>query len=65
MRQNHLNLVTLKLVSRVNCHLMSCSYMLRRTPDAYLVEIGEHFGCSDVAVGKALKKLSITRKKRH
>jgi len=34
-------------------------------PDAYLAEIGEHFGCSDVAVGKALKKLSITRKKRH
>ena len=34
-------------------------------PDAFLKEIGEHFGCSDVAVGKALKKLNITRKKRH
>jgi transposase len=32
-------------------------------PDAFLTEIGEHFDCSDVAVGKALKKLGITRKK--
>ena len=32
-------------------------------PDAFLREIGEHFGCSDVAVGKALKKLGVTRKK--
>ena len=33
-------------------------------PDAYLKEIGEAFGCSDVAVGKAFKRLGITRKKR-
>jgi transposase len=33
-------------------------------PDAFLVEIGAHFGCSAEAVRKALKKLNITRKKR-
>jgi transposase len=33
-------------------------------PDAYTYEIGEVFGCSDVAVLKALKRLGITRKKR-
>jgi len=38
---------------------------VEENPDAFLAEIGEHFGCSDVAVGKALKKLNITRKKRH
>ena len=34
-------------------------------PDAFLSEIGEHFGCSAQAVHKALKKLKITHKKRH
>jgi len=34
-------------------------------PDAFLSEIGEHFRCSAQAVAKALKKLMITRKKRH
>jgi transposase len=34
-------------------------------PDAFLSEIGDHFGCSEPAVSKALKKLKITRKKRH
>ena len=33
-------------------------------PDAFLAEIGEHFGCSAEAVRKALKKLKITRKKK-
>jgi len=33
-------------------------------PDAYLKEIGEVFGCSDVAVLYAFKRLGITRKKR-
>ncbi len=33
-------------------------------PDAFLTEIGAHFGCSDTAVSKALKKLNITHKKR-
>jgi transposase len=32
-------------------------------PDAYLKEIADEFGCSDVAVLKALKRLKITRKK--
>lgn len=32
-------------------------------PDAYLKEIGEAFGCSDVAILKALKRLRISRKK--
>jgi hypothetical protein len=32
-------------------------------PDAFLVEIGEHFKCSVEAVRKALLKLNITRKK--
>lgn len=32
--------------------------------DAYLSEIAQVFHCSDTAVGKALKKLGITRKKR-
>jgi transposase len=33
-------------------------------PDAFLDEIGSHFGCSGEAVRKALKKLKITLKKR-
>jgi transposase len=33
-------------------------------PDAFLSEIGEHFGCSAEAVRKALLKLKITLKKR-
>ena len=33
-------------------------------PDAYLKEIGDAFGCSDMAVHKAFKRLGITRKKR-
>lgn len=32
-------------------------------PDAYLSEIGDEFGCSSVAVFKALRRLNITRKK--
>jgi predicted transcriptional regulator len=35
-----------------------------QNPDAFLTEIGNHFGCSDTAVMKALKKLNITLKKR-
>jgi transposase len=34
-------------------------------PDAFLAEIGGHFNCSAQAVAKALRKLKITRKKRH
>jgi transposase len=37
---------------------------VNENPDAYLKEIGEAFGCSDMAVHKALKRLGITRKKR-
>lgn len=33
-------------------------------PDALLLEIGRHFGASDSAVSRRLKKLKITRKKR-
>ena len=33
-------------------------------PDAFLLEIGSHFGCSAEAVRKALVKLGITLKKR-
>jgi transposase len=33
-------------------------------PDAYLKEIGEVFGCSDVAVFYAFRRFGITRKKR-
>ena len=33
-------------------------------PDAYFHEMGQAFGCSGVAVFKALKRLGITRKKR-
>jgi transposase len=32
-------------------------------PDAYLQEIADEFSCSDTAVGKALKRHGITRKK--
>lgn len=32
-------------------------------PDAYLSEIGGHFGCTGEAVRQALKKQKITRKK--
>ena len=34
-------------------------------PDAYLKEIAEEFHCSDTAVHLALRRLKITRKKRH
>jgi transposase len=37
---------------------------VEQNPDAFLSEIGEHFGCSAEAVRKALKKLGLTRKKR-
>jgi transposase-like protein len=33
-------------------------------PDAYLQEIGEHFGCTGEAVRRALKAMNITRQKR-
>ena len=42
-----------KLIAYVNEH-----------PDAYSQEIGDAFGCSDVAVLKAFKRFGITRKKR-
>ncbi len=38
-------------------------YILKH-PDSYQREIAEKFGCATSAVGKALKKLGITRKKR-
>jgi transposase len=38
---------------------------VEENPDAFLKEIGEHFGCSHAAVHKALKKLNITLKKRY
>jgi transposase len=37
--------------------------ILERQPDAYLKEIAKEFGCSDVAVLKALRRLKISRKK--
>jgi transposase len=36
---------------------------IEEKPDLYLRELAQRFGCSDVAVFKALKKLKITRKK--
>ena len=38
---------------------------LKEKPDAFLKEIAEEFGCSIEAVRKAMKKLKLTRKKRH
>jgi transposase len=37
---------------------------VEKNPDAFLAEIGEHFGCSAEAVRKALNKQKITLKKR-
>ena len=37
---------------------------VKEHPDAYLKEIGEVFGCTDMAVLYAFKRLGITRKKR-
>ena len=37
---------------------------VEKHPDAYLKEMAEVFDCSDTAIGKALKRLKITRKKR-
>lgn len=34
-------------------------------PDAFLKEIAEDFGCTDVAIFYALKRLKYTRKKNH
>ncbi len=39
------------------------AYMAEHS-DAYLQEIGDAFGCSDMAIFKALKRLGLTRKKR-
>lgn len=36
---------------------------VRQHPDAYLKEIAEEFGCTDVAVLAALRRMKITRKK--
>ena len=36
---------------------------VEENPDAFQREIGNVFGCSDVAVSKAFKRLGITRKK--
>ena len=38
---------------------------LEKYPDAYLKEIAEEFGCTDVAVLKALRRLKISRKKNY
>ena len=38
---------------------------IKEHPDAYLKEMAKEFGCSDVAVLKALKRLKISRKKNH
>jgi transposase len=35
----------------------------KNNPDSYLTEAAEHFGCSNVAIFKAKKRLGITRKK--
>ena len=40
------------------------SAYVKEHPDAYLREIAEEFGCTDMAVYYALGKLKITRKKR-
>ena len=37
--------------------------MLEQRPDAYLRELGEEFGCTDVGILKALRRLKISRKK--
>ena len=37
---------------------------VKEHPDAFQEEIGKAFGCSDVAVSKAFKRLGITRKKK-
>lgn len=37
---------------------------IEENPDKYLREIGEVFGCSDMAIHKALKRMNITLKKR-
>lgn len=36
---------------------------LKQHPDAYLKEMAKEFGCSDVAIIKALRRLKISRKK--
>ena len=38
---------------------------LEENPDAFLRETAEEFGCNIEAVRKAIKRLGITRKKRH
>jgi len=38
---------------------------IKQHPDAYLREIAEAFGCSDVAILKAFRRLKISRKKNH
>ena len=39
------------------------AHYITSEPDAYLVEIGDHFGVSDFCIYYACKKLNISRKK--
>lgn len=38
--------------------------LIQEKPDAYLYELAQEFGCSSVAVFKALKKMNMSLKKR-
>lgn len=38
---------------------------LEQHPDAYLKEMAEEFGCSEVAIWKALRRTKVTRKKNY
>ena len=38
---------------------------LEQHPDAYLKEMAEEFGCSEVAIWKALRRIKVTRKKNY
>jgi transposase len=44
---------------------MKLREFIKEHPDAYLKEIAEEFGCTYVAVFKALKRLKISRKKNY
>ena len=37
---------------------------LKAHPDAYQYEMAKHFGCAQSTIGKTLKRLKVTRKKR-
>lgn len=56
---------TEKATRRRKVDLNELKKIIEESPDLFLYEIAEKFGCSAVAIHNRLKKIKITHKKRH